>query len=117
MTTMSDKLSTWIVREIEQRGWSHRELARRAGVSQTAVSGTLSGDRKAGADFCIKVAQALGESPEKVLRLAGILPASTSEDDPTFTELTDLARTLTPKQRREVLHYIRFLLHRGSGEK
>lgn len=114
---MSDELVAWLSEEIKRRKWSHNELARQAKISQAAVSNILSGNRKAGADFCIKVAQALGESPEKVLRLAGILPTSTSEGDPTFTELTDLARTLTPKQRREVLHYIRFLLHRGSGEK
>lgn len=116
MTTMSDKLSTWIVREIEQRGWSHRELARRAGVSQTAVSGTLSGDRKAGADFCIKVAQALGEPPEKALRLAGILPPLVSEDAPTFSDLMDIARNMSPQQRREALNFMRFLYQRGKDK-
>ncbi len=114
---MSDKFRVWLSNELKAQRWSQRELARQSGVSQTLISQTLSGEVTPSADFCIKIAQALGEPPEKVLRLAGILPPSASEDDPTFTELTDLARTLTPKQRREVLHYIRFLLHRGSGEK
>jgi transcriptional regulator with XRE-family HTH domain len=116
MTTMVDKLTTWLSKEMEQRGWSHRELARRAGVSQTAVSGTLSGERKAGCDFCIKIAYALGESPEKVLRLAGILPSPPASDDSTLAELHDLIQNLPPAQRKEALRYLKFLYQSGQDK-
>ena len=39
MNLMYDKLITFIKTELEERGWSHRELARRARVSQTSISG------------------------------------------------------------------------------
>lgn len=103
-----DRLSTWLIETLKERGWSHSELARRSGVSQAAISGTISGDRKAGADFCVKVAGALGEAPEKVLRLAGILP-SVSTDDPALDEAVELLKNLSTEQRRLALRFIRTL--------
>jgi transcriptional regulator with XRE-family HTH domain len=104
---MSDNLRAWLAKELQQRKWSHNELARQAKVPQSTVSSVISGNRKAGADFCVKVAQALNESPEKLLRLAGILPPAS--EDATLQELIDLARSLPPGQRKEALRYLRFL--------
>ena len=103
---VSDSFGNWLADQIGKRGWTHNELARRAGVSQPAVSGIVAG-RRPSADFCIKVAQALGEPPEKILRLAGILPPS--EDDSALAELYDLVRNLPLEQRQEALRYLRFL--------
>ena len=108
---MSEGLTVWLSQEIARRGWSHTELAKKASVSRPLVSRILSGDMPASADFCIKVAQALGESPEKVLRLAGILPAAppaTPTDDSILQELVELARNLPSKDRKELLKYARF---------
>jgi transcriptional regulator with XRE-family HTH domain len=103
-------LSDWLADELTRRGWSHNELARRAGVSQPNVSAIVKGQNP-GCDFCIKIAAALGESPEKVLRLAGILPPA-SEDDPTLAELHDLVSNLPLAKRKEALQYLRFLYRR-----
>ena len=112
---MSDKLRAWLSEELEQRGWTHSELGRRAGVSQAAISNILSGNREAGADFCVKIAQALNEAPEKVLRLAEILPPA-SDDDPSLSEIIDTLRNMSPNQRKETLHYIRYLYQRGQED-
>lgn len=72
----------------------------------------LAGNVPPSADFCIKAAQALGESPIKLLRLAGILPPA--PDDATLQELTELAGNLPPEQRREALRYIRYLYQQGG---
>lgn len=112
---MSDVLRAWISQEIERRDWSHRALARQSGLSNSLVSKTLSGKLPPSADFCIKVAQALGEAPEKVLRLAGILPTSPASDDSTLQELTDLARNLAPEDQKEILEYVRFRYQRRKG--
>ena len=85
---MSDKFRAWLSEELDRRGWSQSELARRAGVSQFAVSSVISGNRNAGAEFCIKIAQALNEPPEKLLRLSEILPPlPASENDPRLQDL------------------------------
>lgn len=109
---MSEELRAWLSEELERRHWSHRELARRVGLSQGLVSQTLAGDRSPSNNFCLKVAQALGEAPEKLFRLAGILPPS--EDDPTITELNDMIRNMTPEQRKDMLKYARYL-YRDEG--
>lgn len=111
---MSDELRAWISQEKDRRGWSYRELARRAGISQSLVSRTVSGEVPPSADFCIRIAQALGEAPEKVLRLAGILPAS--DNDPTLTELQDTVKNLPKKKRKQALDYLRFLLQSDKEE-
>ena len=114
---MSDKLRAWLTEELERLGWSFGELARRAKVSRPLISRTLSGDMPPSADFCIKIAQALGEPPEKVLRLADILPQLPGpEDELTLEEITDTLRNMTPEQRKEALHYIRYLYQKGQQE-
>jgi transcriptional regulator with XRE-family HTH domain len=67
-------LIAWLNTELQERGWTHRELARRANVSQSAVSSVLAGQRNAGWDFCAAIARALGKPPEEVFRLAKLLP-------------------------------------------
>jgi len=70
---VSDKLSTWLVRELDGRGWSHRELGRRANISGAAVSRVISGEQNPGWDFCAAVARALGQPPLFLFSLAGLL--------------------------------------------
>ena len=107
---MTDNLANWIAEEAKRRGWSYRELARQAGVSQTLISRTLAGDMSVSADFCIKIALALGEPPERVLRLAKKIPLlPDSEGDPTLSEIIDMLRNMSPEQRQETLRYVRYL--------
>ena len=70
--------SDWINNELEKRGWSQRELARRSKDSNyTISSGQLShiinGSRQAGPEACIAIAHALGVSREEVFRARGWL--------------------------------------------
>ncbi|MBE7549463.1 MAG: helix-turn-helix transcriptional regulator [Anaerolineales bacterium] len=113
---MSSNLNTWLKKQLEQRHWSHNELARRADLSQAAISSVLKDKRNAGADFCIKIAHALGESPEKVLRLAGILPPVPVADDPILQEIIDTLSPMSSEQRKEALEYIRYLRQRRKIE-
>lgn len=112
MNLMYDKLITFIKTELEERGWSHRELARRARVSQTSISGTLAKQRTPGAEFCIKVARAFGVEPEFMLRLAGILPPLPPGDDALQAAVLDVFKRLSVEKRREVLAYTRWQLER-----
>lgn len=109
---MSEALKFWLVQALDRRGWSHRELARQSGISQTQISAVIAGERKANADFCIKAALALDESPDYALRLAGILPPAApaeSSDDSILQELVELARNLPPEDRQQILDYVRFI--------
>ena len=108
---MSDKLQTWLQEETTRRGWSYRELARQAGVSQSNMSRVVTGDMPASADFCIKVATALDITPAYVLTLAGILPdePTPASTGPITSEIMHLVENLPPEKRKQVLEYVRFI--------
>ena len=115
---MSDELRTWLAQEIDRRGWSHRMLARQISLSHSLVSKALSGKMRASADFCIRVAQALDEPPEKVLRLAGILPMSpANEHEQALKEILDIAKNMTPENRQDLLNYARYRYQQQGGKK
>jgi len=81
MVTMDDSFVTWLIDELEDRGWSQRELARRSGLSATTVSQILTGQRDISPDVCLDFARALRLPPEDMLRRAGHLPPARDEDD------------------------------------
>ncbi len=70
---MTSKLGEWLSKRLEEEGWSHRELARRMGVSQTAVSAAIAGGGVR-PDFCKRLARVMNEPLQNIYRLAGILP-------------------------------------------
>ena len=74
--------TAWVNDTIRSRGWSISELARRSGFSQSLASDVLNEKADASANFVIATANALGEDPVSLLRLAGHLP-----DAPPVTEL------------------------------
>ena len=70
MTTLVDYLED----ELHRRNWRPADLARAAGVPDATISHILNGSRRAGPDVCNAIARALGEPPERIFRLAGLLP-------------------------------------------
>lgn len=104
--TMNGKLIPWLSRELENRGWSHRELARRANISQTAVSTVLAGERKAGWDFCAAIAGPLGETPEEIFRKADLIQRLNTEVD---QELIEMIGRLSSDRREMAMKLIKLL--------
>jgi transcriptional regulator with XRE-family HTH domain len=76
----------WLLQEIEKRGLTYSELARRGGTTPARVSQVISGDRP-GWDFCLAVARAFDVPAEKIFRLAGHLPPSEGETLPDLEAL------------------------------
>lgn len=82
MGTVND-FSEWLKKELDKRDWQPYTLGQKADLGNSTVSRILAGSRNPGFDVCLAIAKALDERPEKVLRLAGLLP-------PSFGELSDL---------------------------
>ena len=83
MARMETGFPEWLVGQLQDRGWSQRELARRSGISHTTVSEVLSTVRRPTWDFCASIAGALGESPDAVFVRAGLKerpPAPVTEE-------------------------------------
>lgn len=79
-----DNLQTWMLREIEKRGWVHAELARRARVSPSHVSRVLSGEATPGLDLVVGLSRALGVSTDEICRMAGLLPPAVRDPGPAY---------------------------------
>lgn len=105
--TVSDKLSTWLNYECRSRGWSHRQLGDRSGISGAMISRVIAEKQSAGWDFCKAMADALGKDPVEVFIMAGLLPEeSHGEDEPA---LLHHYRQLSPGNQRAALAMLRGL--------
>jgi transcriptional regulator with XRE-family HTH domain len=94
--------STWLAQEVEKRGWSFNELARRSGVSSAMISLVMTGHRNPGVDFCNGVARAFKTSPIVVLAKAGIIPPL-DDNDLSFRELWHHVRKLSHRDRAHLI--------------
>ena len=109
------EFSEWLYAEMERRGLSQSELARRAGMAQSTVSFALSGDRRPGLDFCVGVARAFDLPPEDVLQRAGLLPSS-PEETPNAKLALHLFSQLPVEVQDLILAQMRALVERESSE-
>ena len=95
MLTMGNKEFTdWLDQEVQERGWTFRELGRRAELSSGAVSKVMTGVVNPTWEFCAKIARAL-EMPEvEVFRRAGLLPVLPEPRREEFERITEILATL-----------------------
>lgn len=106
---MENEFAKWLMIEMEKRGISQAELARRSNTTQGTISRIVSGERNIGFDVCVAISRALHIAPENVLRAAGLLPPvpETTEQKETLVYLFD---QLTEKDRQTILDMMNFLL-------
>jgi len=76
MESMSDELATYIISRRQEKGWGQRELGRRAGVSGATISNLEGATVEPTNNTIVRIALALNEDPQNLLRLAGHLPAA-----------------------------------------
>lgn len=67
-----NNLPGWISDQLKVKGWSMRELARRANVSHTTVTDVVNKSRQPTWEFCVSIAKVFGEKPEVIFQLAGL---------------------------------------------
>ncbi len=70
---MTEDLRTWVSQKLKEKSWSHRELARRGGCSNTLISDALKGARPITLDFCLAVSKGLSEPLWNVLQMGGLI--------------------------------------------
>ena len=113
MSDMDDKFSKWLVAEIENRGWTQAELARRSGTSRTSISDLISGKHPAGFDLCVGISQAFKITPESVLRMAGLLPEGNPNHEKE-TMLLSIFNHLPEEQKTTLVDYASWLLSKNE---
>lgn len=100
-------MSSWLTSEMERRGWSNSELARRADVTHTSISRAINGSTP-GLDVCTGIAHAFRMPPEQVLRLAGLLPPLPGGN----VALPDVYHRLSTMGQNKVAEYTEFIYQR-----
>jgi len=111
MLAVADSISfsDWLGSQLNTQGITQAELARRAGVTRSAINGILSGARGPGIELCMGIARALKLPPEEVYRAAGLLPPEPSKDT-TLKRIEILYQTLDePSSKDRALEYLEFL--------
>lgn len=66
--------SEWVTKELEIRGWSRSEAARRGHISPSMFDKVINGYSKPGTKFLDGIARAFGMDPILVYRKAGLIP-------------------------------------------
>lgn len=111
---MSTEIGEWILQEAEARGWSLREVARQAGLSQPGISHVISGDRNPGPDLCLGLAKAFDYPPENVFRMAGLLPPEPPRKG-RLRRVLWMVNQLSPERQDLLEEYLEFLLQQDEA--
>ena len=103
-----ENLTDFLEAELARRSWRPADLARAAGVPDATISHILNGSRRAGPDVCNALARALDKPPERIFRLAGLLPPvppAVEEEQ----EAVRILRGLSPDLREAAMRMLRGL--------
>jgi DNA-binding XRE family transcriptional regulator len=108
---MRGGIATWFKMQIEDRGWSLRETARRLDVSHTTIVNLVNGRSKPSVELCKRIAHIFSSSHLEVMRLAGLLDPA-PPDTVRLEEVKQLFTELTGEEQDIVLAQIRALVER-----
>lgn len=104
----------WLNDELQQRGWTQADLARKSGLTTAGISRILSGQRDPGPEALIAIAEALKLPPEHVFRKAGLLPEEGTPRQIAQQVAGYKLSELTPTQLDEVIQFIEFIQNRDD---
>jgi transcriptional regulator with XRE-family HTH domain len=114
MDKIPEEFLTWLNKNLEENNLSQSEASRRAGLNQNAISDIVNGRvREVSLRTCKALARLFNAPLEEVLRLAGHIEYS---EDMALQELMEVARSLRPEDRRELLEYARWQYARHARE-
>ena len=97
-----ESLIEFLEAELVRRSWRQADLARATRVPDATIHHILNGSRRAGPEVCNALARALDEPPERIFRMAGLLPPLLPAVDEE-QEAVRILRGLSPDLRVAVL--------------
>ena len=109
---MGNDLNNWVIDLLKANNMSMRQLAKLSHLTQSSISLVLSGKRKAGLDFYLKIAKAFNAVPE-LLYVTGILKPG---DDKRLSNLADKIALLSDQNQRHLSDYVDFLINQQNNE-
>jgi len=112
MYSTVNAFTNWLIEEMNKRGWSQAELARRAGISRGAVANLINGQRKPGPETCEGIARAFRYPADKVFQLAGLLPESGDNEDPRLARLNRMMAQLPADDQDDIIAMVEAYIER-----
>jgi transcriptional regulator with XRE-family HTH domain len=106
--------SEWLRKEMDARGMTQAELARKAGTSRASINQLVLETRGPGHDLCNGIAKAFRIPPEVVFHAAGLMTPTQSISVP--VEISSLSNTLTSEQLREWIDYGYYLMGKNKNK-
>ena len=103
--------SDWLNQQMQKNNLTPASLARQAGITEGTISHIFAGRRKPGIDFCVAISPIIKQSPETVLRAAGLLPPE--KDRPNSLILDEINfkfSLLSPEKQKQLLDFLNFIL-------
>lgn len=107
MLTMKQNLADMLLSELEERGWTQAELAKRSGITPAQISRIISGQRGAETKTLVAIANALKMPPDTLLHAAELLPPDVEENEIT-KEIKYRTSELPVEDQKEVLEYVKY---------
>ena len=104
------EFTSWLRQEMQERGMSQADLARKSGLTTAAISNLVNGNRNLGEEAGRAIARAFDIPAETIFRMAGLLPPQTDEADPLVSEGMVLLSQLPDDQRRWAVSMLRALV-------
>lgn len=108
-----NSLQNWLSAQLDERGWSAREAARRAGVSHTVITEIMNSNRLPTYDTCFKLADLFHVDPRKVISLAGLRNFRDEKADDSMLAMFD---QLTHEDQERVLLFMRAIIERDNAQ-
>lgn len=99
---MATQFADWLLAELESRGMTQSELARKGGISQAGIAHVIAGDRKPGPKICKAIARAFSIPEEEVMRRAGLMSSAPKTGGKRVEMLERLAHIAAQLPPREV---------------
>lgn len=80
-TEIDSSFISWLLAELDKRGWTREELSRRAGVGSSAITQVVNRQKNLGVDLAKAIAAGLGVPQRVVLIKAGLIDDEEAEGE------------------------------------
>lgn len=104
----------WLLGELDERGWSREDLARKAGIKSTGITNIVNRNKNLGPDLARAIANALGVKQRILFTIARIIDDEGEDDARQEKEMDEIQRILAriddPRERERIRRIIRSIV-------
>lgn len=107
-----EEFRRWLITERQNRDWSQRELARRAGINYNSIAMVEAGDQKPTAKICEGIAKAFKLDVVEILKFSGVISTAVPvkpKTDPLTDKVTEIVKELPREKKATILEFVEFV--------